>query len=231
MKIQMTYVLVMLFLIFMGTQCTKNPVESPAITDLSNDDPYIQIATLANEIVELDESALTDSSTDAIPRRLRIALEKLDDMLNRVRIVVMASEIDDAIMLYQEARVAQQRAINAARDEHYRRAFGFVRESQFLAQEAIRLVKGEMTSEEIKEIVSQRLTEKKEHVQILLGEVGALLEGQENDYAQKLYERATLHFEMAEEALSSSELRRAHFHLAKALEYAQRSLRILNQPE
>ncbi len=226
-----TFMMVLVSLIFIGIQCTKNPVESQSVTDLSNDDPFIQITTLANEIVELDESALTDSSTNAIPRRLHMALEKLDDMLNQVRIVVMASEIDDATMLYQEARVAQQRAIDAARDGHYKKVFGFIRESQFLAQEAIRLIKGEMTPDEIKEAVLQHLIEKKEHVQILLNEVDTLLEELENNYAQRLYERAALHFEIAEEALSSKELRRAHFHLEKAEEYSQRALKILNQSE
>ncbi|MBN2029661.1 hypothetical protein JW824_05395 [bacterium] len=231
MKTRMTSLLIFLLLVFMVTQCTKNPTESEPVMELLDDESFTEIIALANEIEQLDELGLTDDSPDGMPNRLRMALVKLDEMLNRVRVVVMASEIDDAIMLYQEARAAQQRAIHTSHEGDYRRAFGFIRESHFLAQEAVRIVKGEMTSEEIKGAVLQRLVEKKEGVQGLLDEVSALLEGHEYDYAQRLYERAVLHLELAEEALSANELRRGYFHLTKAEEFAQRALRILNQIE
>ena len=196
-----------------------------------NDDTYTEIVALGNEIIQLDELSLTDDSPDGIPNRLRQALVKLDEMLNRVHILVRISEIDDAIMLYQEARAAQQRAIHASNEGNYRRAFGFVRESHFLAHEAVRIVKGEMTAEEIKEALLQHLIERKEAIQALLDEVSVLLEEEENDIAQRLYERAVLHLELADEALTLQELRRGRFHLSKAEEFAQRALRILNQSE
>jgi hypothetical protein len=231
MKARMTTLLIFLLLSLMISQCTKNPAESQTVTDLSNDESVNEIVTLANEIHELDELALADDSPDALPGRLRIALFKLDEMLNRIRIIVMASEIDDAIMLYQEARAAQQRAIHALQNEQYRRAFGFIRESKFLAMEALRIVKGEMTQEEIKAAILEHLVEKKDEVQALLDQISTLLEEGENGMAQRLYERADLHLELAEEALTALELRRGHFHLIKAEEFARRALRILTQED
>ena len=231
MKIHSRITLTLIILIFISIQCSKNTTgpesgqESPQ-EDISH--IYSEVEQMGDEIDGLEELALTDS-TDRIEHLLQRALRRLDLMLDRASLIVIRHDNEEAESLYELAREAQRNAIDAFNAENYEQAFDFVKESRHYALEALRLIKEDI--EERREDIVLRLEQGIRDVQAALDQISAALENQENERVERIYNKASGHFNATREALDQGRLRRAGFHLREARMLAHLALRILNSSD
>lgn len=221
MRTCMKSMLAFLLMLFFITQCSKDT----SVTPESETDPTLEIMEMANEIDALDDVAFTDSSDVDRPRLLRRALFRLDELLDQVHILLVRHDNAEADSLYRSAREAQKNAIEAARIDSFHVAFDFIKESQHLALEAVRLIKGDVRED--REAMLRRLREEMAEVRLMLDEIEVLLVGQTNERAEMAFRRAKQHFRMANEAIQDRKLRDAGFHVLRSKRYAQLALRIL----
>ena len=211
-------------LIFVGTQCSKNITE-PA-QETQEEAYYTESQQLADDIDDLEELALTDS-TENIERHLRRALFKLERLLDKVGFIVRRHENEAARVLYEEARVAQQNARDAAQTGNYEEAFDYIKESMYFAVEALKLIKEDI--QERREEIAQKLGEGIEAVGTLLAEIEAALPNLEDERVEKIYNKASRHFEAAKKALELGRLVRSGFHLRESHRLARIALKIINE--
>ncbi|MFH1942637.1 MAG: hypothetical protein ABIL68_11105 [bacterium] len=221
MKTCIKAMLTFLLMLFFITQCSKDTSVAPE----TETDPTLEIMEMANEIDALDDVAFTDSSDVDRPRLLRRALFRLDELLDQVHILLVRHDNAEADSLYRSAREAQKNAIEAARIDSFHVAFDFIKESQHLALEAVRLIKGDVRED--REAMLRRLREEMAEVRLMLDEIEGLLVGQTNERAEMAFRRAKQHFRMATEAIQDRKLRDAGFHVLRSKRYAQLALRIL----
>ncbi len=220
---KLTCVLTALTFLFIITQCSKNPVSG--IVDDKVDDPSSEILQLESEIDLEHESALMDTTDENLERRFRIAIHKLNRLLRKAHKFVMLSDNDEAKELLGEAYQARENAIESAENGQYDEAFDYIKESVYMAIEAVKLVKDEVI-EKLKEI-EKRLIDRMAQLKDLLEEVKTQLEAQENPIANRVFIRALHHFREAGDALREHKLRHAGFHIRESFKLAHLALRIL----
>jgi len=225
MKNSMTLLLISLIAIFSVFQCSKEHAVQPELQT----DPYTEILEINIEIDLLDDMALSDASDQEIGGHLRRALQRLERLINRAIVIVRHSQSDEAKELIRQALDAQHNAIMAAKSGDYEAAFDYVKESAYLAIEAVKLAREEII--ERREEIIERLKVESQDVKELLELVAELLDEQEHPRAEKLYKRSCYHFRLAVEELREHHLRKAGFHLKRSKKYAHWALRILNPPE
>jgi|GEM_PF-1384513 len=231
MKNAMKAMLVLALFVFAFTQCDKTPSEPEAEQSVGQEEVlavYAEAEVIGVEIDAIEDSAFTDS-TEFLERRARRALRRLTFMLNQVGPVVMWYGDEEAKALIQLAREAQHDAVEAIEAGDYEGAFEYIQESAFYAMEAMKLVREDI--EEQKEQIIQRLQQGIENTQGLLDDVRAALEGEENEKAERLYNRATSHLGLAQEALEIERLRRAGYHLRMANRLAHMALHVLDHSD
>ncbi len=227
MKTLLRLTLLLIAVAFINTQCDKNPADTGVDegVEFSLDEEYAAVSVLGAEIDGLEELALTDSSEHAARMLLRAFL-KLDRLLDKTHRILENHPNDDAIILYDLARDAQQRAQDAAAVPDAEQAFFLIKESRYFALEALKLVRGDI--EEKKEEIIARLEAGITEVQALMYELSTALAATPNENAQRVYDRAAIHLQKAQEKLTAEELRRAGFHLREARRLAHLAERILN---
>jgi hypothetical protein len=221
MKTCIKAMLTFLLMLFFITQCSKDTPVTPE----TETDPTLEIVGIANEIDAMDEVAFTDSSDVDRPRLLRRALARLDELLDRVHVLVARNDNAEADSLYRSAREAQKNAIEAARIDSFHVAFDFIKESRHLALEAVKLIKGDIRED--RAAMLRRLREEMAAVRSMLDEIEVLLVGQTNERAEMAFTRAKQHLRMANGAIQDGKLREAGFHVSRSKQYAQLALRIL----
>ena len=231
MKNTMKAMLVLALFVFALTRCDKTPSEPEAEQSVGQEDVlavYTEAEVIGVEIDAIEDSAFTDS-TDFLKRRARRALRRLTYMLNQVGPVVMWYGDEEAKALIQLAREAQNDAVEAIEAGDYEGAFEYIQESAFYAMEALKLVREDI--EEQKEEIIRRLQQGIGNTQGLLDDVRAALEEVENERAERLYNRATSHLGLAQEALEIERLRRAGFHLRMATRLAHMALHVIERSD
>lgn len=227
MKACLNALLLFLILVFTVIHCSKNPTEQGRSSETSEE--IAEVLALGSEIDSLEELALTKTTGDSVGHHLWRALRRLDSMLKRVRFIVMRHDNEEAKALYEQARDAQKKALEAARIDSFEVAFDHVKESRYLAIEAVKLIKED--NQEQREEMIQRLREEIEEVRTLLDEVRTALQDQENRQALRVYERARSHFHSVGDAMQDHRYRRAGFHLRRAKILARIALKILENSD
>jgi hypothetical protein len=171
---------------------------------------------LNEEIDELDRQALSDSTAQYRGLRFRLALRKLDRLLAHASRMVRVTENEEAKDLMDQAFEARRIAVEAAEEEDWETAFDSLKESAYLAIEAVKLVRDEF-HEKVEEMM-ERLQEKFQEVRDLLAEVGDLVEQDQGQHpwAGHLFKRAVHHLHLAELAALERRPRKAFFHLRRA---------------
>lgn len=206
------------------TRCEKDMT----ITPESEENQFLELVTLGEEIDDIDTVALTTDSTDTSRvRYLRQAFRKLDRLLDRLQVLVIRHENEEAKELYEQAREAQHSAIEAAVAGEFEEALDDIHESRDLAIEAVSLMQDEI-QEDRAEII-ERLREGIEETRALLDEVKAILEETEDPdpRAMNLHRRGRIHLHRSIVALRERRLRNSGYHLRRANKYARIALHIL----
>lgn len=219
----------LILLMFFFAACEKNftePIDNfEESAELSVDIDLQEVEALDAELAALDSTTMGEIDTAKIKRHLWRAMDRLDAMLDRVRLIVMPSQNDSAKALFGLAKDAQHNALEAARIDSFRLAFDYIHESRYYAKEAVKLIREE--NKEQREELIARLRQRMEDLDILLDEVRALLDVTPNERAQHLYERGRCHQGRAVDALLDGHLRDALFHIIRAEKYGRRAMHIL----
>lgn len=227
MKNALKAILILTAFVFVFTQCDKTPIESEVDADTGQAEiieAYNAAEQIGYELDALEDSALTDS-TIHLERRARMALHRLNEMLNRVGPVIERSGDEEAKALFRQALDARDNAVDAVEAGEYEQAFEYIQESRHYVMEALRLIRNDIIVD--KEEIIERLEQGIADTQALLDDVSAALAEQENEVAQNLYDRAVSHLDKAREALANERLRAAGFHLKQANKLAHLAMRIL----
>jgi len=217
--------ILLLSLFFILAQCSKNPTAVEQQTPDAN--TMQELYSLESEIDTEHESVLTDSSEENQEKRFRYALFKLNKLLRKARRFVIISENDEAKQILEEAFAARDNAVESAGQEDYEQAFEYIKESAYLAIEAVKLVKEEV-KEKLEEIV-ERLTEKRAELKELLDEIKDELEGQDSPRAAYVYRKAVNQYHKSGEALRNHHLRKAGFHIRESFKLARFAQRLLEE--
>ena len=217
------------FMILFFAACEKNIIDPSndfeESIELSTDIDFMEVEALDAELAALDSTTMGEIDTVKIKRHFWRAMDRLDAMLDRVRLIVMPSQNDSAKVLFELAKDAQRNAVEAFKIDSFRVAFDYIHESRYYGKEAAKLVREE-NREQRAEFIA-RLRQRMEDLDILLDEVRALLDVAPNDHAQKLYVRGRRHQARAVDSLIDRKLRDAAFHIIRAEKYGRRALNIL----
>jgi len=217
---------VLLFsLFFVVTKCSKNPTAVEQETPDAN--TMQELYTLESEIDTEHEAVLTDTTDENLEKRFRYALFKLNKLLRKAQRFVIISENEEAKQILKEAYTARNNAVETAEQEDYEQAFEYIKESAYLAIEAVKLVKEEV-KEKLEEIV-ERLTEKRAELKELLNEIKDELKGQDNPRAAYVFRKAVNQYHNSGEALRNHHLRKAGFHIRESFKLARFAQRLLEE--
>jgi uncharacterized protein YhaN len=203
------WILPLILLTVFVSRCDKDNSVAPQDTV----DSYEEILAINQEIEDLDKQVQGDPSETHRGMFFRWALRKLDRLLARASRIVGASDNEEARELLDQAFQARERALDAAAEEDWETAFDALRESAYLAVEAVKMVR-----EEHREELEARLEQAFQEVGELLDQVGQLVDEDEGEHpwAAHLYDRAQYHYSMAETEAEYGHPYRALHHLNRA---------------
>ncbi len=217
---------VLLFsLVFIVTQCSKNSTSTNPEEQIENSIEELYI--LESEIDLEHESILTDTTYENLIKRFKIALLKLNKLLQKARKFVIINDNEEAKEILEKAYEAKDNAIQAVQQEQYEEAFDYIKESAYLAIEAVKLVREEM-HDKLKN-VKEKLIDKRIELKEFLDEVKNNLENQENPRVLYVYRKAVYHYLKSGEALRNNQLRKAGFHIRESFKLVRFTLRLLEE--
>lgn len=217
----------LLSLFFIVTQCSKNPTAVDQKTPDAN--TMQELYTLESEIDTEHESVLTDTTDENLEKRFRYALFKLNKLLRKARRFVIISENEEAKQILEEAYTARNNAVETVKQEDYELAFEYIKESAYLAIEAVKLIR-----EEVKETIQdiqEKLVEKRVELKELLDDIKNDLNNQNKPRARYVYRKAVYHYQKSGEALHQMQLRKTGFHIRESFKLAYFAQRILQEEE
>jgi len=225
MKRLFTFMLLALFIIIFSTQCSKNPTSQEPLNlsdNSQNDFSLEQIQSLSSDIDSIEEQCVSDTAVNP-KKRLAIALIKLDNLLGFTGKIVLHADIEEATDLYEQARDSQHNAIESAQSDSIDLAFSYIKESKYLALEAIKTVYQQIGPPP----VIERIRQFQEEAKALIEQIKPLLEESDKTLAFICFHKGMIHLRLARESLDKFELRKAEFHIRTALFWFRRSYGIL----
>ena len=222
---QIITVVLMFSLILVVTQCSKNPTTTDQEEPMG--DVLEELYELEGEIDLEHESILTDTTDENMEKRYRYSLFKLNKLLLKAQRLVNFSDNDEAQQILDEAYTAKNKAVEAAQQKDFELAFENIKESAYLAIEAVKLVREEV-KEKLQDI-KEKLLEKRAELKELLDDIKNDLFNQDNPRARHVYRKAVYHYQKSGEALYHNQLRKAGFHIRESFKLAHFAQRLLEE--